>query len=201
MHTATDCGPAIPSAYREKTKERSSPLTHGSPIAATNRGGCDQNGVSDPPDETAARAMFATPHKVPTRLRADDQPGRRAESASPTATAATTTPTLRKSSPHGSFTLTPYRVRMYTTEFSGMKAMAAMVETVVIAMDKARSALIREQSRPENPPPGDVVVINSVIPATVSSWNARTTRKPRNGSKRNWQAMPVAIPRYSRTRR
>lgn len=201
MHTATACGPAIPSAYREKMKERSRPLRHGSPIAATNRGECDQNGVSEPPDEAVASRMFANPHTVPTRLSVTDQPGRRAERASPSATAATTTPTLKKSSPHGSSTLTPYSERMYTTELSGMNAMAPIVETVVIATDRARSALMTEQSRPEKPPPGEVVVINSVIPATRSRSNARTTRKPRNGSSRNWHAMPVAIPRYSRTRR
>lgn len=76
-------------------------------MARTKSGGCDQKGVSEPPLDKPASAMFARPHAVPMRLRPLDQPGRFADSARPTATAATTTETDRQSEAHGSCTLTP----------------------------------------------------------------------------------------------
>jgi hypothetical protein len=181
-------------------KEMQRPVTQGRPIAKTNSGGCAQNGVSEPPDESAARMMFATPQTVPTRFRVSLHSGRLAEMARPTATAATTTPTEIMSEAHGSATLTPYSELMYTSELKGMSSIAITVETVVIATLSARSALHSEQSRPEKPPPGEVVVISSVIPATGSRWKVRTTRKPRKGSKTNWLARPIPSARNSRTR-
>mmetsp|Transcript_13282 Transcript_13282/g.26533 ORF Transcript_13282/g.26533 Transcript_13282/m.26533 type:complete len:85 (+) Transcript_13282:295-549(+) len=76
------------------------------------------------------------------------------------------------------------------SKFTGSITVDMSVDTAVMVIDNARSALKIEHHQFEYDPPGELVITSKVTPTALSKSKNNTTKKPSMGKSKNCKHIP-----------